>query len=107
MKTMMLKFLKLNAFTEKIVSGYGGIENCIWLWRNRKLYLAMEELKIVSSYGGSESCIWLWRNRKDTYYSNLSTKLVKQKSNPKTYWSALKRFLSIIIKIPCIPSLFQ
>ena len=51
---MMLKFLKLNAFTEKIVSGYGGIENCIWLWRNRKLYLAMEELKVVSGYGGIE-----------------------------------------------------
>ena len=41
---------------------------------------------------------------KDTYYSNLSTKLIKQKSNPKTYWSVLKRFLNNK-KIPCIPSL--
>ena len=39
----------------------------------KKLDLAMEESK-------------------DTYYSNLSTKLVKQKSNPKIYWSVLKRF---------------
>ena len=31
---------------------------------------------------------------KDTYYSNLSTKLVKQKSNPKTNWFLLKRFLN-------------
>ena len=31
---------------------------------------------------------------KDIYYSDFSTKLVKQKSNPKTYWSLLKRFLS-------------
>ena len=38
----------------KIVSGYGGIENCIWLWRSRKLYLAMEEAKVVSGYGGIE-----------------------------------------------------
>ena len=29
---------------------------------------------------------------KDTYYSNLSTKSVKQKSNAKIYWSVLKRF---------------
>ena len=43
---------------------------------------------------------------KDTYYSNLSTKLAKQKSNPKTYWSVLKRFLNNK-KIPCIPSLFH
>ena len=43
---------------------------------------------------------------KDTYYSNLSTKLVKQKSNPKTYWSVFKRFLNNK-KIPCIPSLFH
>ena len=43
---------------------------------------------------------------KDTYYSNLSTKLVKQKSNPKIYWSVLKRFLNNK-KIPCIPSLFH
>ena len=48
----------------------------------KKLYLAMEELK-------------------DTYYSNLSTKSVKQKSNPKAYWSVLKRFLNNK-KIPCI-----
>ena len=41
----------------------------------KKLHLAMEESK-------------------DTYYSNLSTKLVKQKSNPKIYWSFLKRFLN-------------
>ena len=34
----------------------------------KNLHLAMEESK-------------------DTYYSNLSTKLAKQKSNPKTYWS--------------------
>ena len=31
---------------------------------------------------------------KNTYYSNLSTKSVKQKSNLKTYWSVLKRFLN-------------
>ena len=43
---------------------------------------------------------------KDTYYSDLSTKLVKQKSNPKIYWSVLKRFLSNK-KIPCILSLFH
>ena len=43
---------------------------------------------------------------KDTYYSDLSTKLVKQKSNPKIYWSVLKRFLNNK-KIPCIPSLFH
>ena len=53
----------------------------------KKLHLAMEESK-------------------DTYYSNLSTKLVKQKSNPKIYWSVLKRFLNNK-KIPCIPSLFH
>ena len=53
----------------------------------KKLDLAMEESK-------------------DTYYSNLSTKLVKQKSNPKIYWSVLKRFLNNK-KIPCIPSLFH
>ena len=53
----------------------------------KKLHLAMEESK-------------------DTYYSNLSTKLAKQKSNPKTYWSVLKRFLKNK-KIPCIPSLFH
>ena len=43
---------------------------------------------------------------KDTYYSDLSTKLVKQKSNPKIYWSVLKRFLNNK-KISCIPSLFH
>ena len=43
---------------------------------------------------------------KDTYYFNLSTKLVKQKSNPKTYWSVLKRFWNNK-KIPCIPSQFH
>ena len=43
---------------------------------------------------------------KDTYYSNLSSKLVKQKSNPKTYWSVLKRFLNNK-KLPCILSLFH
>ena len=43
---------------------------------------------------------------KGTYYSNLSTKLAKQKSNPKTYWSVLKRLLNNK-KIPCIPSLFD
>ena len=43
---------------------------------------------------------------KNTYYSNLSTKLLKQKSNPKTCWSVLKRF-SNLKKIPCIPSLFH
>ena len=43
---------------------------------------------------------------KNTYYSNLSTKSVKQKSNLKTYWSVLKRFLNNK-KIPCIPSLFH
>ena len=42
---------------------------------------------------------------KDTYYSNLSKKLVKQKSSPKTYWSVFKRFWNNK-KIPCIPSLF-
>ena len=41
----------------------------------KKLDLAMEESK-------------------DTYYSNLLTKLVKQKSNFKIYWSILKRFLN-------------
>ena len=51
-----------------------------------KLHLAMEESK-------------------DTHYSNLSTKLVKQKSNLKTHWSVLKRFFNNK-KIPCIPSLF-
>ena len=45
------------------------------------------------------------KEAKDTYYSDLSTKLVKQKSNPKIYWSVLKRF-SNNKKIPCIPSLF-
>ena len=30
----------------------------------------------------------------DAYYSNLATKLVKQKSDPKIYWSVLKRFLN-------------
>ena len=49
----------------------------------KKLHLAVEESK-------------------DTYYSNLSTKLVKQKSNPKTYWPVLKRFLNNK-KIPYIP----
>ena len=43
---------------------------------------------------------------KDTYYSDLSTKLVKQKSYPKIYWSVLKRFLNNK-KLPCIPSLFH
>ena len=52
-----------------------------------KLHLTIEELK-------------------DNYYSDLSTKLVKQKSNPKIYWSVLKRF-SNNKKIPCIPSLFH
>ena len=31
---------------------------------------------------------------KDTYCSDLSPKLVKQKSNPKICWSVLKRFLN-------------
>ena len=31
---------------------------------------------------------------KNGYYSYLSTKLLKQKSNPKTCWSVLKRFLN-------------
>ena len=53
----------------------------------KKLHLAMEESK-------------------NTYYSNLSTKLVKQKSNLKTYWSVLKRFLDNK-KIPCMPSSFH
>ena len=53
----------------------------------KKLHLAMEE----------------W---KDTYYSDLPTKLVKQKSNPKIYWSVLKRFLNNK-KISCISSLFH
>ena len=53
----------------------------------KKLHLAMEESK-------------------DTYYSNLSTKLVKEKCNLKTCWSMLKRFLNNK-KIPCIPSLFH
>ena len=52
----------------------------------KKLHLAMEESK-------------------DTYYSDLSTKLAKQNSNPKTYWSVLKRFLNNK-KIPCILPLF-
>ena len=43
---------------------------------------------------------------KNTYYSDLSTKLIKQKSNPKIYWSVLKRFLNNK-RIPCIPSLFH
>ena len=43
---------------------------------------------------------------KDTFYSNLSTKLVKQKSNPKTYCSVLKRVLNNK-KMPCITSLFH
>ena len=42
----------------------------------------------------------------DTYYSDLSTKLVKQKSNPKIYWSVLKRLLNNK-KLLCIPSLFH
>ena len=53
----------------------------------RKLHLAMEESK-------------------ETYYFDLPTKLVKQKYNPKIYWSVLKRFLNNK-KIPCIPSLFD
>ena len=28
----------------------------------------------------------------NTYYANLTTKLVRQKPNPKTYWSVIKRF---------------
>ena len=43
---------------------------------------------------------------KNTYYENLSTKLVRQKSNLKTYWSVLKRFFKNK-KTPCIPSLFH
>ena len=43
---------------------------------------------------------------KDTYYSDLSTKFVKQKSNLKIYWSAFKRFLNNK-KILCIPSPFH
>ena len=50
---------------------------------------------------------------KDTYesnfptkLSNLSRKLAKQKSNPKTYWSVLKRFFNSK-KIPLIPSLLH
>ena len=43
---------------------------------------------------------------KDTYYSDLSTKLVNQKSNPKIYWSVIKTFLNNK-KIPFIPSLFH
>ena len=54
---------------------------------HKKLHLGMEESK-------------------DTYHSDLSTKLVKQRSNPKIYWSVLKRFLNNK-KISCIPSLFQ
>ena len=42
---------------------------------------------------------------KDTYYSNLST-LVKQKSNPITYWSVLKRYLNNK-KVPCVTSLLH
>ena len=42
---------------------------------------------------------------KDTYYSNLSA-LVKQKSNPITYWSVLKRYLNNK-KVPCVPSLLH
>ena len=53
----------------------------------KNLHLAMEESK-------------------DTYNSDLSTKLVKQKFNPKIYWSVLKRF-SNNKKIPCITSLFH
>ena len=41
----------------------------------KKLHLSMEESK-------------------NTVYSNLFTKLVKQKSNPETYWSMSKRFLN-------------
>ena len=43
---------------------------------------------------------------KDTYYPDLSTKLIKQKSNPKIYWSVLKRILNNK-KIPCISSQFH
>ena len=46
-----------------------------------------------------KKCHLVVEELKDTYCSNLSTKLVKQKSNPKTYWSVLKRFL-INKKIP-------
>ena len=53
-----------------------------------------------------KKCHLVVEELKDTYCSNLSTKLVKQKSNPKTYWSVLKRFL-INKKIPCISSLFH
>ena len=42
---------------------------------------------------------------KDTYYSNLSA-LVKQKSNPITYWSVLKRYLNNK-KVPCVTSLLH
>ena len=44
---------------------------------------------------------------KGTYYSNLSRKLVKQKSNPKTYWPVLKRFLNNKKYHVSHPSLFH
>ena len=44
---------------------------------------------------------------KDNYYSNLSTKFAKQKSNPKSYWSVLRFLNKKKTKKTRIPSLFH
>ena len=68
-----------NTFIKNIMANFIPHETIIYDDRDpplqNKFHLAMEESK-------------------DTYYSNLSTKLVKQKSNPKTKWFVLKRFLN-------------
>ena len=43
---------------------------------------------------------------KNTFYGNMSRKLVKQNSNPETCWPVLKRFLNND-KISCISSIFH
>ena len=43
---------------------------------------------------------------KNTFYGNMSTKLVKQNSNPETCWPLLKSFLNNK-KILCISSVFH
>ena len=74
-----------------------------------QFHLAMDNSTIQLHLAIDNSTIQLhlaMEESKNTYYSNLSRKLVKQKSNPKTNWSVLKRFLNDK-KIPCIPSLFH
>ena len=66
------------------------INNDTWIFQ--KLRLLQKKLHLEES--------------RDTYYSYLSTKFVKQKSNPKICWSVLKRFLNDK-KRPWTPSLFH